>query len=238
MREIIELFVEEVVPEEEIILDGMGMASLPEKPSARVGELINRAMDEFERLSKPRGLVQSISVDQFGRIHRGEGRNAPETPLGKIYPLADELALFVVTLGPAVVNRIRELFSANDFAVGYALDAVASAGADRAADRVEEWFGALLVRQGRAHPSQRHLRYSPGYCGWHISGQKKLFEYLRPEDIGVRLNDSFLMQPLKSVSGVIVSGKKEIHLFKSGYPFCSECTTGSCRLRFKLVMKD
>ena len=215
------------------MLDGMGVSSLPKKPSGRVAELIRSAMDDFTRLSKPVGLVQSISLDEFAAIHRGEGRNEPETPLGKIFPSADELALFVVTLGPAVSKRIGELFRENDFAVGYALDAVASAGADGLADRVEECFGGLS-----ADPLLRHLRYSPGYCGWHISGQKKLFEVLRPEDIGVTLNDSYLMQPLKSVSGVIVSGRKEIHLFKSDYPFCTECATGSCRERFKLVMKN
>jgi len=234
MREIVEVSVAAVVPGEGIVLDAMGVASPPKnQPSVKVAELIKRAMDDFTRLSKPVGLVQSISIDEFASIHRGEGRNEPETPLEKIYPRADELALFVATLGPAVSERIAELFRENDFAFGYALDAVASAGADGLADRVEERAGELS-----ADPVRRHLRYSPGYCGWHISGQKKLFEVLHPEDIGVKLNDSYLMQPLKSVSGVIVSGRKEIHLFKSDYPFCAECATGSCRERFKTVMKN
>ena len=62
------------------------------------------------------------------------------------------------------------------------------------------------------------LRYSPGYCGWHISGQRRLFAHLRPERIGITLHDSYLMEPLKSVSGVLIAGAKEIHAFADTYP--------------------
>jgi hypothetical protein len=77
------------------------------------------------------------------------------------------------------------------------------------------------------------LGYSPGYCGWHISGQKKLFAYLHPERIGITLNNSYLMTPLKSVTGVLVAGPPEIHRFKPDFPFCRHCRTYSCLERFK-----
>jgi hypothetical protein len=80
------------------------------------------------------------------------------------------------------------------------------------------------------------LRYSPGYCGWHISGQKRLFERLNPAEIGITLNSSFLMQPLKSISGVIVSAERKYHLIKSDYPFCAVCPHRSCRERINLLL--
>ena len=48
---------------------------------------------------------------------------------------------------------------------------------------------------------------------------------------GVTLNASCLMQPLKSVSGVLVAGERDIHDFVQDYDFCDVCTTHHCRLR-------
>jgi hypothetical protein len=43
------------------------------------------------------------------------------------------------------------------------------------------------------------------------------------------------MTPLKSVSGVLVAGDKEIHRFKPKYPFCKVCQTHSCLQRMKML---
>jgi hypothetical protein len=75
------------------------------------------------------------------------------------------------------------------------------------------------------------LTYSPGYCGWHITGQRALFARLKPEEIGIKLTASCLMRPLKSVSGVILAGEREAHLFDDSYPFCDECADRPCRAR-------
>ncbi|UCE26659.1 MAG: hypothetical protein JSW52_09965, partial [Candidatus Coatesbacteria bacterium] len=92
-----------------------------------------------------------------------------------------------------------------------------------------------LAKNGKLSPESGVLRYSPGYCGWDISGQKKLFEYLKPNDVGITLRESYLMEPLKSVSGVIVAGPAEIHDFELNYPFCRDCVTKFCRDRIKSV---
>jgi cobalamin-dependent methionine synthase I len=142
-----------------------------------------------------------------------------------------------VTLGAQVSGRIEALFSHNDFALGYVLDTVASEAAEVAADRLEDEYEGYLAEIAAWDSSSAHLRYSPGYCGWHISGQRKLFDRLRPEEIGIELNRSFLMQPLKSISGVLVSGPREIHFFNNNYRFCAACTTLSCRERLKPLIE-
>ena len=50
-----------------------------------------------------------------------------------------------------------------------------------------------------------------------MSGQRALFACLQPEAIGVTLNASCLMDPLKSVSGVLAAGPADIHRFAPGY---------------------
>jgi hypothetical protein len=39
------------------------------------------------------------------------------------------------------------------------------------------------------------------------------------------------MQPLKSVSGVLVAAPPEAHHIEPAYPFCVDCTTQGCRER-------
>ena len=39
------------------------------------------------------------------------------------------------------------------------------------------------------------------------------------------------MEPLKSVSGVLVAGAPDIHRFADEFTFCTACTTRACRAR-------
>ena len=155
--------------------------------------------------------------------------------VGRVYPRAEALALFVATVGEAVPARIRRLFDEDALAEGWMLDAVASAGADLLADRLAERFQRALVERGKDGASV--LPYSPGYCGWPTRGQRPLFDALRPEEIGVTLNDSCLMSPIKTVSGVLVAGPGAAHKFRPNFPFCEDCRTHECGRRMASVLR-
>ncbi len=236
MREVIEIPVDEVKPCRDDVLRTQGIPAGKE-PIEHVETLFRNAIQLFLRFSRPVGVIVEISIPEFEIVYRGEGLNEEETPLNEIFRKADDLALFVLTMGDEVSRKIDELFQSNDFALGSMLDAVASCGADEAADIVTNHFSNLLSSKGRISPLIGILRYSPGYCGWHVSGQKKLFEILHPEDIGVMLLDSFIMKPLKSVSGVLVAGRRDIHDFRDSYPFCKQCKTHSCRDRIRALFE-
>ena len=139
---------------------------------------------------------------------------------------AVSLALFAVTLGVQISERISALFDAGEFAEGYILDQVASFAADELADIAARRFQTDSARSDLAV-----LPYSPGYCGWHVSGQQALFAHLQPDEIGISLNDSCLMQPTKSVSGVLVLAPVEAHEFSPAFPCCATCTTLACQER-------
>jgi hypothetical protein len=179
--------------------------------------------------------MAEVSIAEFAEIFKGNGLNELDTPLGKIFPRASHLALVAFTLGLEICLEIQEQLNTHNFALGYMLDAVSSYSADKGAGAAQEIFLNLLSSSGQVDARTRALLYSPGYCGWHISGQQKLFEYLTPEEIGIHLNKSFLMTPLKSISGVLVAGNKEIHRFKNSYPFCARCRTVNCRERIAQV---
>ncbi len=135
-------------------------------------------------------------------------------------------------------DAIAEAFEAMDFALGNMLDSVASAAADKLVEVVQGRFLGNLSSRGRATAMTRVLGYSPGYCGWHLSGQRALFRFVRPECIGVTLRDSCLMEPLKSVSGVLIAGPTGLHDFPVSYPCCRECETFGCRDRLRALLAE
>ena len=209
-------------------------------PEARMNDLRARTLAEqtqvaYLRRSFPIGITVEVTREEFRSLYAGEGSNAAGAPLDEIIPEAGALALFAVALGEQVCDEISRLFEQNDFAGGAMLDTAASLGADLAAGEVErhcdnQWRSSHLIDDAMAV-----MRFSPGYCGWHVSGQKKLFARLQPERIGIRLNDSYLMQPLKSVSGVIVAAPRRVFDIDDTYLFCADCKTHSCRDRFNAI---
>ncbi|NOQ21364.1 MAG: hypothetical protein GQ565_01765 [Candidatus Aegiribacteria sp.] len=191
------------------------------------------AIELFQKLAEPAGIIVGITISEFKEVFRGEGLNEPENPVEDIYRKSSYLALFAVTLGPVLSSKVTGLFDNGDYASGYMLDSVSSYAADKLTDLAAQHLQSELAVKEPAASSWRVLSYSPGYCGWNISGQKKLFEVLHPEEIGITLNESCLMIPVKSLSGVLIAGAGEIHEFVNSYPFCDTCRTKSCIERMR-----
>jgi len=238
--EIVHIAAEEIVPSDEGVLRALGRPpGAAPAPDERLRLLLADAAALFRELARPAGLWHEVTRDEFAGVYRGEGENEPQTPLEKIFPRADRLALFAVTVGEDVSTRIGELFQSGEYPLGAVLDATASEGAERAAEAVQKGWEAAIGAAGNARAADKDtrgmgvLRYSPGYCGWNVSGQRALFRVLEPEAIGIELNESCLMRPIKSVSGVLVAGTTEIHMFANDYPFCARCREWSCRARLK-----
>jgi hypothetical protein len=197
---------------------------------ATVQSIIDRSREVFVDGAQPRGLYKSLTKKDFDEIYHGQGDNDDDTPLEHVVDEAVSLALFAVTLGDRISDRISDLFDAGDLAEGYILDQVASFAADELAD-----VAARRFQSGSERNDLAVLPYSPGYCGWHVSGQQALFAYLRPDEIGISLNDSCLMHPIKSVSGVLVLAPVEAHDFSPAFPCCATCTTLDCQDRAAML---
>jgi hypothetical protein len=230
MSETVAFAVAEALPLREDVLANQSIPVAPALPPA-IEELYAAACNLFAKSAQPAGALAEISRDEFEAVYRGEGQNEPAAPVSGILDRAESLALYAATVGQRVSDQIEDCFRANDFALAAMLDSVASAAADKLGELVESRFLQVLSERKLTTSDTRAMRYSPGYCGWHISGQRRLFDFLRPGRIGITLRDSFLMEPLKSVSGVIMVGPTGIHAIQDSYPFCEKCRTHGCRER-------
>lgn len=227
MREIWRPALSGVAPSTESLLRRAGIG-VGHEPTTGATGLARRAGELLARHAAPVAIVREVTAAEFERVYRGEDRNESPAPLETLHLRAERLGLFAATLGQEVGEEIAALFATGDFPLGFLLDAAASAAAENVAREVARLFLASLLDRGTIGVGRTALDYSPGYCGWHVSGQRRLFEALAPEEIGVRLNDSYLMRPLKSVSGVILVGPAGMHRIERTYPCCASCADRRC----------
>lgn len=137
----------------------------------------------------------------------------------------DTVALFVCTAGPGIGNYSKELMHEGDFIKGYIADVVGSEIVESAMDKIQADLEVQMEAQG-LHITDR---YSPGYCGWSVGEQHKLFSFFPKDFCGITLTPSSLMQPIKSVSGVIGIGTA---VSRKGY-VCNMCDMVNCIYREK-----
>jgi len=149
-------------------------------------------------------IYDDITLDRrSGLIWTGDtGFNTGKIIPGQIKN-SEAIALFVCTAGRRISEYTRKLMSENNYLAGYILDLIGSEVADGAADLMQE----ELRKLAGARDQKITNRYSPGYCGWHVSEQQLLFRLIPDNYCGVKLNSSSLMEPVKSVSGIIGIGK-------------------------------
>ena len=138
---------------------------------------------------------------------------------------SEALCWFVATAGQEFEAFQRQLTQEGDMVRIYLANEIGSIIAEKTADFMEIVLQEQLTPKGL----YRTNRYSPGYCGWHVSQQQRLFPLFGGHTCGVTLTDSSLMVPIKSVSGIIGLGKEVRRLDYT----CGLCDFKQCYKRRK-----
>ena len=156
-------------------------------------------------------------------------RDLPDFDMGQIILRqlrgSEAYAFFVCTSGVEYEAYQQQLMKQGDMVRVFIADALGSVIAEHCADRMEEHLQESIDKLGWHHTN----RFSPGYCGWHVSQQQLLFPLFGGQTCGVQLTDSSLMLPIKSVSGIIGIGEK---VRKLDYT-CGLCDFDKCYKRKK-----
>jgi hypothetical protein len=234
MNQRVAINIKDIIPASKDVLSHQGIPEEAVIPD-HIISLFEDAVILFKENANPVAIIKEVTIKEFDIIFEGEKKNEDQAPLENIYPHSDNLVLFALTVGSEIVDTINDLFNNKDFADGAMLDSVASMAADKSVEILEDYLYNNLSEKNLTKNGSIVLSYSPGYCGWDLSGQKKLFGHLNPEEIGITINKSFLMSPLKSISGVLVHGDKEIHVFESSFTFCSYCKNETCYDRIEKI---
>lgn len=130
-----------------------------------------------------------------------------------------QIAVFVATAGleyEALANKMKS--DAEDCISLFILDSIGTCIAESTGDYMEK---RLQTEIGDISHTNR---FSPGYCGWNVTEQQKLFALLPPEVCNVKLSDSCLMYPIKSISGFIGIGEEVMtHIYSCGICQMEKC---------------
>ncbi|HQF43409.1 MAG TPA: vitamin B12 dependent-methionine synthase activation domain-containing protein [Ignavibacteriaceae bacterium] len=143
--------------------------------------------------------------------------------IGKYLIGSESLVFIVATLGDVFEKLLNTFKSNNDYLEMFLSDKIASDIVEVAADRLE----MIIEEKLKTESLKVTNRYSPGYCGWDVSEQKKFFSLLPFGFCGVTLSESAMMIPIKSVSAVIGIGK---NVERKDYE-CSICDDEFCYKR-------
>jgi hypothetical protein len=136
---------------------------------------------------------------------------------------SESIAIFLCTAGEEVGRKSRTAMAEGDPVKGYIYDMLGTLVVDSAADKMQEALETEAASEGKKITN----RYNPGYCGWEVSEQHKLFSLMEGNFCGIRITPSALMDPVKSLSGFIGIGEK----VKFNPYTCSLCDMKNCAYR-------
>jgi hypothetical protein len=168
-----------------------------------------------KRVLKPRAIY---TIKDLGSL-----------PKREIFADAKKVALALATIGPKLEARASQLSTNGKLQRAIVLDAIGSSSAESVADFVNEEINEKAKESGYDYTH----RFSPGYCIWDISDQRLFFDVLSAEKAGVRLNQSMMMIPRKSVTFAVNFGYKETMDMDLGKKNCERCDRMECKYRRK-----
>jgi hypothetical protein len=136
-------------------------------------------------------------------------------------------AVYIGTLGSVLETSCRDLASNNSIYQSLLLDSVGTAMLDA--------MGLICNDMLEMHSRQLDLftgcRLGPGLNGISLESQVLLFDLLKEDSAGVHLNEAFIMQPAKSISGFVVYSDTAQR--KPSGSKCLQCEMKHCQFRSK-----
>lgn len=117
---------------------------------------------------------------------------------------ATHFAVFVGTAGENFDNYLEQLKAEGDIVSEFLAYSIGS----EIAEASVRFVTARINEEANKSGLKITHSYSPGHCSWHVREQQQLFSLLPEKPCGVKLNESSLMHPVKSISGIIGMGKE------------------------------
>lgn len=185
----------------EHVLRGQGVD--PARARPKIVAAARDALEEAQSLLAPAALY--VILPARGLRHQRvtlDGGAVFEGPLvARALAGADKVALAVCTVGSALDERVSALFAERP------VRAMALDGAGiGAVGLVARLVGERVREEAATRGLGIGMRAEPGQEGWPIQQQRVLFSLLPAQEIGVRLTESYLMLPRKSLSFAVGLG--------------------------------
>lgn len=195
-----------------------------------IKRIIGEEIDQIYSFLDCRGIYQlqniaSISADGMVSTEQGYAF-CVQKKVTEWIKNAEYLLFTVVTIGPEIEKAVKENFRQNQYIKAMVLDAAGTVAVKTAG----KWLNHFIEQKGAQEGIKFSRYFEPGSGDWDIQEQKKVFEILKPERIGVTLNTSCMMFPAKSLSWIRGMG----HYLKDSHRdefSCQFCLQENCQFR-------
>lgn len=209
----------------EQVLSGLGMKRTD--ADEYLLNLINELIIKCLKLARPRASFSLFKNPEFDFEKKTVHILSSEFQLGNtitgMLKKSEAIFLFAATVGHDIDVFSKQQMKEGNSLEGYIIDLIGSELAETTTDYLHNYLEEMVNAEGFGLSN----RYSPGYCNWPVSDQHQLFSLLGDANCGITVNESSLMSPIKSVSGIVGVGKG---LKRVDYK-CRLCNDEKCILR-------
>lgn len=159
-----------------------------------IEELYEECLKEYFSVANYKAVITTSDIHVCGGKVNFEFCSIESNALCKNLSECKTAYVFAATVGVGV-DRLITKYSAISPVKAMIIDCIASAG-------IEEWCDK--VNDSIKERCETKPRFSPGYGGVALCCQQQVLEYLDANrKIGITLNSSYMMIPIKSVSAFI-----------------------------------
>lgn len=183
---------------------------IPELCSIKAGY---KLVDVNKSVDRNDGLEIGNKFFQLDRIVTGQIKKS------------EKAALFACSIGKGLELWSSQLMKEGEPVLSFMVDAVASVTVEAIANSLHEHIG-MKMKEMNLYITNR---YSPGYCNWSVAEQHLLFSFFPQNFCGIKLTDSALMLPVKSISGIIGVGAE----VRYQEYLCDRCGVKDCTYKSK-----
>ncbi len=159
--------------------------------------------------------IEDISIPG-ARFHTGK-------TIVKLFSGVSKVIFFLATIGPGPERLSKSMISGGQYLEGYIADLIGSMLTEATAQYVHDSIKNSCTMAGLKITN----RYSPGYCGWEVDEQQKLFGLFPEGCCGITLSESSLMSPIKSISAMVGAGEQVTYRDYT----CEICSMKNCTFR-------
>jgi hypothetical protein len=191
--------------DEDAVLRGQGAdPAIIRQRSPRLVQMATRALEDGRPLLRPQVHFAYHEVESIRheRVTLTGGGFLSGAMIAQHLGPAQQIIILVCTIGEALDDLIDEVTN-QEMVYALALDGVGSAAVEALANEACRHLEDEAAQDG----FQASIPLSPGMIGWSVDqGQPQIFTLIDGEEIGVTLNDYYVMAPRKSLSMVLGLG--------------------------------
>jgi len=204
--------------------------------AGKTGEIIlettRKEIEQGYCLFEPKGIYSKVmirNISSEGRINLENGLHLEiNNSMLNLLRGTSYLAFGLSTIGNHLEEKVAELFAKNEYPKAIALDAVGTV----ASRFLSQYIRSVVCQEAKEQNLQTTKYFTPGTFEWDTNQQKNIFKIIPADKIGVKLTESCMMVPKKSLSWATGAGENIITPSKKD-DSCQICQAINCQYRKK-----